>query len=127
MPSPARHLSGAAELLQVFNRESHAPHGDWEFPGASYRALGALASLVGRLPQTIEQSVCPVTHTHKMGRVVIDGGGDADQAVAHMREALDTAVQVAALLDQAVQHLHASTSAMGLNTKGLPGFGDDDQ
>lgn len=124
MPSPARHLSGAAELIQEFNHDSFHTKGDWEYPSAAYRALGALSSLTSRLEQAIEQSVRPVMHTHEHGRVLIDNGGDADQAVKHMRVALDNAKSAAGLLSAAVTHLHTTTQAMGLDTRGLPGFED---
>lgn len=124
MPSPTRHLSGAAELLQEFNHDSQFTKADWEYPAASYRALGALSSLVTKLEQAIDQSVRPVMHTYAHGRVRIDGGGDADQAVAHMRAAIDNAKKAAGLLSATVDHLHAITSPMGLDTRGLPGFED---
>ncbi|GAB2714621.1 hypothetical protein [Streptomyces bullii] len=121
MSSPARHLSGAAELVREFNHDSRVTRADWEFPGASYDALGALSRLVGMLPQAIDQTAVPVLHTHKHGRLLIDGG-DADEAVKHMRTALDTAMQAARFLSAAVDHLHSTTSPMGLDTRGLPEF-----
>lgn len=126
MPSPARHLSGAAELLRTFNHDSRVTKADWEFPGATYSALGALTSLIGKLPQAIEQSARPVKHTHKHGRLLIDGGGDADQSMEHLRKSLETAVNAAELLHRAVAHVHAATRAMALDTRGLPTFQHED-
>ncbi|MFJ4365095.1 hypothetical protein ACIP4S_13180 [Streptomyces chartreusis] len=124
MPTPARHLSGATELLREFNHDSLYTKAEWEYPAASYRALGALSGLVEKLEQAIEQSVRPVMHTYEHGRVRIDGGGDADQAVRHMLAAVDNAKKAAGLLSATVKHLHAITSPMGLDTAGLPGFDD---
>jgi len=124
MPSPARHLSGAAELVREFNHSSRSTKADWEFPNASYSALGNLSSLVGMLPQALEQSIRPVMHTYEHGRVKIDGNGDPDAAVRHLRDALGRAVRAASELTEAVSQMHSETSPMGLDTTGLPGFAD---
>ncbi|MGW6910275.1 hypothetical protein [Streptomyces sp. NPDC054940] len=124
MPSPARHLSGAAELVREFNHDSRVTRADWEYPSASYSALGALSRLVGMLGQAIEQSIRPVMHTYEHGRVAIDGGGDADKAVTELRVALEDAKEFAAALTDAVNAMHSATSPMGLDTRGLPGFED---
>ncbi|WAZ20201.1 hypothetical protein STRCI_001301 [Streptomyces cinnabarinus] len=76
------------------------------------------------LAQSIEQSVRPVMHTYEHGRLAIDGGGDADQAIRHMRTAVDNAATAARLLASTVDHLHATTSPMSVDTRGLTGIED---
>ncbi|UQA91220.1 hypothetical protein [Streptomyces halobius] len=124
MTEPAYSLSQAAKNVRQFNHASRATGTGWEYPSASYTALGALSHLVSMLPQALEQAINPVMRTYEHGRVAIDGGGDADEAVKHMRAALANAKQAAELLNEAVAHLHSTTSAMGLDTRGLPGFED---
>ncbi|MEU9208513.1 hypothetical protein AB0D27_11305 [Streptomyces sp. NPDC048415] len=124
MTSPARHISKAAELVREFNHTSRSTGKDWEYPSASYGALGALSHLVGMLPQALEQSVRPVMHTYEHGRVKIDGNGDPDAAVRYLREALDRAVRAASALTEAVDRMHSETSPLGLDTRGLPEFED---
>ncbi|WP_328933237.1 MULTISPECIES: hypothetical protein [unclassified Streptomyces] len=123
---PAR-LSQAADLIREFNHTSRATGDGWQYPSHSYDALGALSGLAGMLPQALEQIVRPVTHTHGKGRVLIDGGGDANEAVTYMRIALDRAVRAASDLSEAVARMHNETSPMGLDTRGLPEFKDNDQ
>lgn len=122
MTSPARHLSQAAEAVRAFNHESITTDEDWQYAPHSYNAVGNLAYLVRMLAQAIEQSTSPAKSTHEHGRLLIDGGGDPDHAMTHMRTALDTAVEAAGLLSAAVDHLHSATASMGLDTRGLPGF-----
>lgn len=124
MTSPARQLSKAAELVREFNHTSRSTGKDWEYPSASYDALGALSRLVGMLPQALEQSIRPVMHTYEHGRVKIDGNGDPDAAVRYLRQALDKAVRAASELTEAVGRMHSETSPMGLDTTGLPAFRD---
>jgi hypothetical protein len=124
MTSPARHLSQAAELVRAFNHESISTGDGWQYAPHSYDAVGNLAYLVRMLSQAIEQATRPAMRTHEQGRLLIDGGGDPDQAVKHLRTALDTAVQAAGLLSAAVDHVHSTVAPMGLDTRGLPGFED---
>ncbi|MEV4915458.1 hypothetical protein AB0K47_01265 [Streptomyces tirandamycinicus] len=120
-------LSQAADDVRSFNHVSRATAPGWDYPSHAYDALGALSRLTGMLPQALEQIVRPVTHTHGNGRVLIDGGGDADVAVEYLRAALSKAVHAAAQLSEAVQRMHSETSPMGLDTRGLPAFEDNDQ
>lgn len=124
MTSPARHLSGAAELVREFNHTSRLTKADWEFPSASYDALGSLSRLVAMLPQAIEQATVPVMHTHKHGRVLIDGGSDPNEAVDRLLLSRNAALRFAGLLRGAIDDMHSATSPMGLDTRGLPGFED---
>ncbi|MGC9540193.1 hypothetical protein [Streptomyces sp. UG1] len=124
MTTPGRIASQAGDLIRQFNHETISTGDGWQYPPHAYDAIGSLAYLVRMLPQALEQSVHPVMHTHECGRVAIDGGGDPDEAVKHMRTALANAKAAAGLLSAAVGHLHAATSPMGLDTRGLPGFED---
>jgi hypothetical protein len=123
--SPPMRLSAAANELAEFNHDTRRPARNWAFPGATYDALAALARLTGRLPQALQQVTVPVTHTYEHGRVLIDQGGDADQAVAAMLALQKEAVAKAQALSEVVERLHASTRAMGLDTEGIPEFADD--
>jgi hypothetical protein len=125
--SPAQHLSAAAEGVRTFNHTSMATATDWEFPSHSYSALGSLSRLVGMLEQAVRQSTLPVTHTHDQGRVLIDGGGDADAAVIELLAAQADAQEAAAALTAAVHRMHSASSSMGLDTRGMPQFEDDDE
>lgn len=121
---PYRHLSKAADEIRKFNHNSRGSHTGWEYPSHSYSALGNLSHMLGMLPQAIEQAVRPVMHTYEHGRVAIDGG-DADQAVRELVQALNDALTFAASLTNAVGRMHSATSPMGLDTRGIPGFEDD--
>lgn len=125
MAEPSRSLSKAAEQVSQFNHTSRSAAKNWEFPGHSYYALGNLAHLVRMLPQAIEQAIRPVMHTYEHGRVRIDNGGDADQAVRDLTQALADALANAEALATAVDRMHSATSPMGLDTTGLPEFGED--
>ncbi|MEU6222290.1 hypothetical protein [Streptomyces sp. NPDC047042] len=118
-------LSTAAEQVRQFNHTSRAATENWEFPSHSYYALGNLAQLTRMLPQAIEQSIRPVMHTYEHGRVLIDSGGDADQAVRDLVQALNSALAHAGELASAIDRMHAATSPMGLDTAGLPDFHED--
>jgi hypothetical protein len=122
MTSPARTMGQAGDLVRAFNHDTISTGDGWQYPPHAYDAVGNLAYLVRMLPQAIEQATRPAKHTHEQGRLLIDGGGDLDQAVKHMRTALDTAVNTAELLSRALDHLHSATAPMGLDTRGLPGF-----
>lgn len=124
--NPARHLSAAGEGVRAFNHTSRAVGQDWEFPSDSYTALGNLSYLVQMLGQAVQQSTAPVSHTHKQGRVLIDGGGDAEAKVTELLAARQDAVAAAAALTAAVQRMHNATGPMGLDTTGLPEFEDDE-
>jgi hypothetical protein len=125
MAEPSRSLSKAAEQVRQFNHSSRSAAKNWEFPSHSYYALGSLAHLVRLLPQALEQAVRPVTHTYEHGRVRIDNGGDADQAVRDLTQALTDALGNAEALATAVARMHAATSPMGLDTTGMPEFDED--
>jgi hypothetical protein len=125
MAEPSRSLSKAAEQVRQFNHTSRRAAKNWEFPSHSYSALGNLAHLVRMLPQAIEQAIRPVMHTYEHGRVRIDNGGDADQAVRDLTQALADALANAEALAAAVDRMHSATSPMGLDTTGLPEFGED--
>ncbi|MFE3776117.1 hypothetical protein [Streptomyces sp. NPDC059122] len=124
--APPRHLSDAADAVREFNHVSRPTGPDWQYPGHSYDALGNLSYLVGMLEQAIDQSTRPVMRTYEHGRVRIDGGGDADQAIRDLVAARDDAMRAAAALTAAVQRMHNATSPMGLDTEGLPEFADDE-
>lgn len=82
--------------------------------------------MVGMLEQAIDQTTFPVTRTHKDGRVLIDGEGNADAEVAVLMAATNDAKRAAAALSTAVQRMHNAVSPMGLDTRGLPEFQDDE-
>jgi len=124
MTTPDREMSQAADHVRAFNHATINTGQDWQFPPHSYRAVGQLAHLIRMLPQAIEQSALPAQHTHRLGRLLIDGGNDAHRAVQHLQQTLDAAVQAAEQLAQAIDRVHAATAPMGLDTQGLPGFDD---
>jgi len=113
---PNETLSAAAEQLRAFNHASIRPSDDWTFPGHSYSALGTLTHLTQMLEQAIEQATRPAMRTYEHGRLLIDGQGDADVAVAEMLAAKDDAVQCAQELASLLGKLHSTTSAMALDT-----------
>ncbi|WP_416976685.1 hypothetical protein [Streptomyces sp. T028] len=125
MTTPARTLTQAAELVRAFNHDTISTGADWQFPPHAYDAIGNLAYLARMLPQAIVQTLQPVRTTHEQGRVTIDGGGDPAKAVEHLRTAVAHAAEAAQLLADALDHAHAAVSPMGLDTRGLPGFGDE--
>ncbi|MFD4258208.1 hypothetical protein ACFWR9_11405 [Streptomyces sp. NPDC058534] len=124
MTTPDRLASQAGDLIRQFNHATITSGDDWQYPPQTYAAIGSLAYLARMLPQAIEQTLRPVEHTHKAGRVLIDGGSDPDPAVEHLREAVKTASEIAGLLAQALDHAHCASSSMGLDTRGLPEFED---
>ena len=125
MAEPFRSLSKAAEQIRTFNHTSRSAAKDWEYPSHSYSALGNLSYLVGMLGQGIVQSTRPAMRVYEHGRLRIDNGGDADHAVTELVNARLEAEAAAAALTAAVQRMHNATSAMGLDTTGLPEFDED--
>ncbi|MFD7996891.1 hypothetical protein [Streptomyces mexicanus] len=123
-PEPVRCLSKAAEQVREFNHASARSGAGWEFPADSCRALGNLADLARKLPQAIEQAVRPAMRTYEHGRLAIDGGRDADEAVRRLQTALANALTNADALTAAVDRMHAAVSSMGVDTRGLPDFED---
>lgn len=124
MTEPYRSLSNAAEQIRKFNHTSRSVKKDWEYPSHSYSALGNLSHLVGMLEQAIEQAIRPAMRVYEHGRLRIDNGGDAGAKVAELSAARFAAVDAAAALTAAVQRMHNATSAMGLDTTGMPEFED---
>ncbi|WND33987.1 hypothetical protein RI578_06620 [Streptomyces sp. BB1-1-1] len=124
MTTPDRIASQAAERVRQFNHATIVTGDSWQYPPHAYAAIGQLAHLARMLPQAIEQTALPVEHTHKAGRVLIDGGSDPAPAVEHLREAVKTASDIAGLLAQALDHVHSASRSMGLDTRGLPEFED---
>jgi hypothetical protein len=122
---PVRHLSDAAEQVRAFNHTSMSAGPDWQFPSHSYDALGNLAYLLRMLPQAIEQAARPAMRTYEHGRIRIDNGGDADQAVRDLKQALSDALNHAEALAWSIDRMHNATSPMGLDTTGMPEFEDD--
>ncbi|MFE7954440.1 hypothetical protein [Streptomyces sp. NPDC057413] len=125
IPQPVRCLSQAADQVREFNHTSRSAGAGWEFPSASCSALGNLAHLMRMLPQAIEQSIRPAMRTYEHGRLLIDGGRDADEAVRELQAALADALTKAEALAAAVDRMHSATSAMGFDTCGIPEFEDD--
>lgn len=124
MTTPNRLASQAAEHVRQFNHGTIVTGDGWQYPPHTYAAIGQLAHLARMLPQAIEQTLRPVEYTHAAGRVLIDGGSDPGPAVDHLQEAVKTASEIAGLLAQALDHAHAASSSMGLDTRGLPEFED---
>jgi len=125
MSEPSRSLSKAAEQVRQFNHDTIAAGEDWQYPPQAYRAIGSLAQLVRMLPQAIEQTMRPVEHTHRAGRVTVDGGGDPARAVAILHAAIYDAANLARDLSVAVDRMHSASSPLGLDTRGLPEFDED--
>lgn len=124
---PSRSLSQAAEKVRAFNHTSQSAKKGWEFPSHSYDALGNLSYLVGMLGQAIVQSTRPAMRVYEHGRLRIDNGGDADRAVTELVNARLEAEAAWSALTAAVQRMHNATSAMGLDTTGMPEFDGDDE
>lgn len=125
--NPAKHMSKASESVRAFNHVSRASGKGWEYPSHSYTVLGSLSYMAGILAQAIDQATFPVTWTMNAGRVLIDGGGDAHKVYAELMAAQADAMAAAEALSLAVQRMHNATSPMGLDTRGLPEFEDDDE
>ncbi|MPY47117.1 hypothetical protein [Streptomyces acidicola] len=124
MTVPSRLLDSAAEQVRAFNHVSRDTGDEWRFPSHSYDALGNLAHLVRMLGQAIEQATFPAERTHRAGRLIIDGGLDADEQVRRMRNALAAASTHATDLAAALDRMHSATSPMAVDTTGLVGFED---
>lgn len=120
MTAPDRLASQAADLIRSFNHATIDTADDWQYPGHAYSALGSLAHLARILPQAIEQTALPVEHTHKAGRLLIDGDDDPTPHVEHLREAVKTAAELAGLLAQALDHVHSISSRIGMDVRDLP-------
>lgn len=126
MSNPARFLDAAAEDVRAFCHNSRSVDDEWIYPGHAYDAVGNLSHLAGMLEQAVEQSIRPVMYTYEHGRVLIDNGGDADQKVSELVAARLDAMKAAAALTSALQRMHNAVSPMGLDTAGVPEFGDDE-
>lgn len=113
VPNPGRNLANAAAQVRAFNHASIHTGTDWQYPSHAYDAIGQLAHMLRMLPQALEQTVRPVTHTHEHGRLYVDGGGDPAPALGKLRTALDDATELAASLSEAVDAMHSATSPMG--------------
>jgi hypothetical protein len=122
---PARHIDSAVQAIRQFNHASRSAGPEWQRPGDTYSAIGALSQLAGMLPQALEQSIRPVTRTHEDGRLAIDGDGDPQAAVRYLRDALAAAVKAAADVEFAVGQMHIETSPMSYDTSGPSEFEDD--
>ncbi|PBC72289.1 MULTISPECIES: hypothetical protein [unclassified Streptomyces] len=123
--SPVENLSSAAEQIRAFNHASRHASDEWTFPSHSYGALGNLTHLAQMLGQAIDQATRPAMRTYEQGRLLIDGQGDPDAAIVQMLAASEDAVQHAQELAAALGRMHSATSAMGVDTKGLPGLAED--
>jgi hypothetical protein len=118
MSEPSRLLDAAAEQVRAFNHASIGTGEDWQYPSHSYDAIGNLAYLLRMLPQAIEQAARPAVRAHEDGRLLVDGGGDPDEALARLRKSLDAALAHAGRLAVAVDGMHAATSPMAYDTSG---------
>lgn len=125
MGEPKCLLSEAAEKVRAFNHASRSTGEGWEYPGDTYQALGSLSYLLRMLPQALEQAVRPAMSAHENGRMVVDGGGDPDEAADRLRNSLEAAIVHAKRLAGAVDGMHSATAPMGFDTTGLPGFDDE--
>ncbi|MER5909555.1 hypothetical protein ABT124_03370 [Streptomyces sp. NPDC001982] len=126
MTTPDRLASQAGDLIRSFNHATIITGDGWQYPPHAYSAIGSLAYLVRMLPQAIEQTLRPVEHTHKQGRVAVDGGRDPQEAVTELRASVTDAAALAQALSTALDRMHAAASPMGLDTRGLPEFEDGD-
>jgi hypothetical protein len=124
MTTPGRTASQAGDLIRQFNHDTISTGDGWQYPPHAYDAIGSLAYLVRMLPQAIEQTMRPVEHTHDQGRVLVDGGGDPEPAVTELRALVGDAATLARGLSWALDRMHAASSPMGLDTRGLPEFED---
>ncbi|WP_406168917.1 hypothetical protein [Streptomyces sp. NBC_00996] len=124
MTSPARTASKAGDLIRSFNHDTIVTGDGWQYPPNAYDAIGSLAYTVRMLPQAIEQTLRPVEHTHKQGRVLIDGGRDPEPAVTELRALVGDAATLARALSRALDLMHSAAFPMGLDTRGLPEFED---
>ncbi|MFJ6730029.1 hypothetical protein ACIQPQ_34530 [Streptomyces sp. NPDC091281] len=114
--NPARTASQAADTVRSLNHATIETSDDWKYAPHAYQVLGSLARLARMLPQAIEQTLLPVQNTHGRGLLTIDGGGDPDRAIRHVANAVRTAVQAADLLARALDHAHAASSPLGVDT-----------
>jgi hypothetical protein len=126
MTTPGRTASQAGDLIRQFNHETIATGDGWQYPPNAYDAIGSLAYMVRMLPQAIEQTMRPVESTHKAGRVTVDGGGDPGEALAELRALVGDAATLARALSRTLDDMHSAASPMGLDTRGLPEFEDDE-
>lgn len=124
MTEPSRLVSEAAGQIRAFNHASRDCGPDWRFPSHSYDAVGNLAYLARMLGQAIEQATFPAERAHREGRLLVDGGGDADEQMRAMRHALSAAITHAGDLVAALDRMHSATSPMAFDTSGLPEFED---
>lgn len=113
MTEPTSHASDAAKNLRTFLHATFTTSPDWQDPAHTTTALGALARLTRMLPQAIQQALLPVSHTHKQGRLTIDGGADPDEEMALLLPLLNDALQHAERLVWALDALHTETASMG--------------
>lgn len=114
--NPARTASKAAEAIRSLNHATINTGDGWEYAPHAYQVLGQLAHLARMLPQAIGQTLLPVQNTNSHGRLTVDGGGNLGQAVQHFGNAVRTAVQAAELLATALDHAHAASSPLGVDT-----------
>jgi hypothetical protein len=127
MDTPGRTASQAGDFVRQFNHDTISIGDGWQYPPHAYDAIGSLAHLVRMLPQAIEQTMRPVEHTHKQGRVTVDDGGDPAQAVADLRALVGDAATLARGLSWTLDRMHSAASPLGLDTRGLPEFEDDNR
>ncbi|MCE7081585.1 hypothetical protein [Streptomyces sp. ST2-7A] len=107
----------AAEAIRTLNHLTFRPdeRAQWEMPGDVYDVIGALAYLVGRLPQTLGQASELLESLHGTGRLRHDSG-DGEQPAADVaafgvetREAAGTAGRLA----DGLRHAHAALARIG--------------
>lgn len=126
MTTPGRTASQAGDLIRQFNHDTITTGDGWQYPPHAYDAIGNLAYMVRMLPQAIEQTMRPVERTLDQGRVTVDDGGDPGTAVDELRALVGDAATLARALSRALDDMHSAIAPLGLDTRGLPEFDEDD-
>ncbi|MCE7078842.1 hypothetical protein [Streptomyces sp. ST2-7A] len=107
----------AAEAIRTLNHLTFRPdaEAEWEMPGDVYSVIGALAYLVGRLPQTLRQAGELLEALHGTGRLRHDSGDPArlDTDVHNLHAATEQATTMASMLARALSDAHNDLAHIG--------------
>ena len=116
----ANQACSAVRDLIHFTQAPDSPEGYGTAADAA-AVLGALAELVARLPQALDQTVSYLARQALHGVLTVDGGGDPEQAVTVASRHADDARGLAALLFEQVDATHQLVAAMATRDVTYPG------
>lgn len=104
----------AAESIRSLNHYTQPLKGELTYPSEAYEAVGALVTLMQRLPQSYDQLSTFLERVGKTGAVTADYG-TPDEHLAEARSALASAALIAQTLTEHLDRAHNALAPLGLD------------